>query len=484
MDKKIFQNAIFKSLLNVCNIIIPIIIGPYVLRILDRQYYDTFNGLNATFQFFLVFGGFGIYVYGVREISRIRDNIAACNRFFTEMFVLGCITNVVAFAAYVGFALWGTKSQLETVLALILTIQFLSNVFNVEWLNEANENYSFIAIKSIVVKVAYLVGIFLLVRHADDIIWYTLLLVLSAVLNSLASFLYIRKKYRFSWRGIQLKKYLSPLLQIFVISNVMLMYAQLDKLMLRMFVSDASVTAYQISQYISSILYSLLVSFVTVAIPRVSNLWANGQTEEGRQLHKNVTDTFYMLFIPVCMGLTLLSKEVVVIYGGDQYLDCAVALALYGIVQLVSSLHYILGESFLYIAGKESTLLKINIAGALVNGILNVILVVCGGYTANSAIVTLIIAYGVVGYLDWRLVKKELGYRYPLFNRHILVYLAAALAFVPVVILVKTVWSNVLVVSLVSFFLCAVVYGLVLFVCRDSVFMGYAGKIRNVMKKH
>ena len=56
MRNALVKNAFFKAILNACNIIVPIIIGPYALRILDREYYDMFNGLNATFQIFLSIG--------------------------------------------------------------------------------------------------------------------------------------------------------------------------------------------------------------------------------------------------------------------------------------------------------------------------------------------------------------------------------------------------------------------------------------------
>ena len=45
MSKKntLFKNTIFKSLLNIVNIVVPLIIGPYIMRLLDVYLYGTYN---------------------------------------------------------------------------------------------------------------------------------------------------------------------------------------------------------------------------------------------------------------------------------------------------------------------------------------------------------------------------------------------------------------------------------------------------------
>ena len=57
MNKSISKNIIFKFLLNIFNVVVPIIIGPYVLRVLgpdlmgtinfSQQYMDTFSYLQV-----------------------------------------------------------------------------------------------------------------------------------------------------------------------------------------------------------------------------------------------------------------------------------------------------------------------------------------------------------------------------------------------------------------------------------------------------
>ena len=64
----LFKNTIYKSILSLVNIVIPIIIGPYIVRLLDVNLYGTYNRVLSEFQVFLAFASFGVYNYGVREI--------------------------------------------------------------------------------------------------------------------------------------------------------------------------------------------------------------------------------------------------------------------------------------------------------------------------------------------------------------------------------------------------------------------------------
>ena len=72
MEKKntLFKNTIYKSILSIVNIVVPIIIGPYIMRLLDVDLYGMYNRVFADFQMFLAFAGFGVYTLGVREISK------------------------------------------------------------------------------------------------------------------------------------------------------------------------------------------------------------------------------------------------------------------------------------------------------------------------------------------------------------------------------------------------------------------------------
>ena len=184
MDKSISRNIIFKFLLNIFNLVIPILIGPYALRKLGPEIMGTVNFSQTIFGYFFIFAGFGVYQYGLREVSRVRNDKEKLSSVFTSLFVFTIITNILTTVVYLVFInnkYYGTETYIA---CLILTFNLLSNVFYIEWMNEALENFGFITIKTIVVRIIYVVLLFATVKSSDNFKEYMMLLVLSTFLNN------------------------------------------------------------------------------------------------------------------------------------------------------------------------------------------------------------------------------------------------------------------------------------------------------------
>ena len=156
-----------------------------------------------------------------------------------------------------------------------MTIQIFANIFYVEFINEALENYKFITIKSVIVKIIYFLSILLAVRNPDDIVIYAIVVSLTNFLNNIISFIYAKRRIKFNFSKIEIKKYIKPLIAVLVITNVDLLYSQLDRVMLGKYVNDVSVTIYYTAFYLVSTLAAIPYSIINASIPRLSYLLKN-----------------------------------------------------------------------------------------------------------------------------------------------------------------------------------------------------------------
>ena len=91
-QKSLFKNIIYKAILSFVNIMVPVIIGSYIVHLLDVDLYGAYNKVYSEFQVFLTIASFGIYTYGIREISKIRDDKKKISTLFTNLFVLSIIS--------------------------------------------------------------------------------------------------------------------------------------------------------------------------------------------------------------------------------------------------------------------------------------------------------------------------------------------------------------------------------------------------------
>ena len=171
--KSIKKNFLFKFSLEILRIIIPIISIPYVYRIFNPQIMGNIEFSQSISGYFFIFAGFGVYTYGLREVSRIRNDKEKRNKVFSELFFISTLSTVVIFFVYVLYVFFNVKSDLILKnMLLINSIQIIAYIFYLEWINEAFENYKFIAQKTIIIKILNVICIFLLIIYVFILSYY------------------------------------------------------------------------------------------------------------------------------------------------------------------------------------------------------------------------------------------------------------------------------------------------------------------------
>lgn len=465
-EKSLFKNSIYKGILSFANIVIPLIIGPYITRLLDVNLYGAYNKVFAEFQIFLIFASFGIYTYGVREISKIRNDPQKVSKLFTNLFVLGLITNIVVGIIYTVYALT-TSSGITTAIYLVFLIQIVANIFYMEFLNESLENYKFITIKTLVVKIIYLGMILLFVRKPDDIIIYAVVISFIQFLNNILSYLYIKKTIKFDFKDVKLFKYIKPLFLVLILTNVEILYGQLDRLMLGKFVDDVAVTCYYIPYYLISTLAAVPYSVINVAIPRLSYLAKADEPDSYASTLKNVISSLLFIILPMCFGVAVLAKEVIFLYAGEKYIAITSTMIVACIVRIVISLQSVLTNLVLYVNDKEKIIVWYTFIFGIVNLILNCVMIVFHVFTPFTAMLTNGIAVTGLVIMQFIYVKRKMNFTVPIFTKQNITYLVLSLCFIPIAYIVKAIDFGFFFNIPIIMVLCAFLYGMVLFIKKD-----------------
>ena len=164
-----------------------------------------------------------------------------------------------------------------------------------------------------IVKFIYFLSILLAVRNPDDIVIYAIVVSLTNFLNNIISFIYAKRRIKFAFSMIEIKKYIKPLIAVLVITNVDLLYSQLDRVMLGKYVNDVSVTNYYTAFYLVSTLAAIPYSIINVSIPRLSYLLKNKGKEIYEEKLNNSIASLLFIIVPMCLGVFVLSKEIIIL---------------------------------------------------------------------------------------------------------------------------------------------------------------------------
>lgn len=478
MSKSIVKNAFYKILLNMFNLVVPIIVATYTYGVIDQDLIGAYNYGFSIFNYFFIFAGFGIYNYALREISRIRNDKKKLSQLFTNFFILGIASNVIVLIIYVLFDYMVFKGSQMFIILLILAINIVSNIFYVEWTNEALENYGFITAKTVVVRLVYMVFLFLTVKSSEDFYMYVFLTTFSSFLNNIISYVYIRRNVGFDFSSIKIKKHIKPLLLVIVMANGNVLYTQLDRVMIGHYNSKVAVAYYSVAQNIMGIINALVLSIVLVTIPRLSSIIASKDKEQYLNLLHKISQTLCAFLFPTAMGLFILAEEVVFLFGRGKYPGGGPILKVFAIYMISLGLESILSNQVMYINKKEKQLVKMIFVYGILNTILNFLLVKFNVFNESTAIITTAISNYLLVATEYMYIRKVLKIKFNLLSYKNLKYLLFSLSFLVVNYGVRMVISNLYLYVVTIVLLSMILYTVILFITKDEILNAMLGKVK------
>ena len=483
-NNSILKNIIYKFSLEILRIFIPIISVPYIYRIFKPEIMGQIEFSQSISGYFFIFAGFGVYTYGLREVSRIRNDEKKRNKLFTELFLISAGSSILVIIIYLSYILlkFHDSNMLKNML-LINSIHLIAYIFYIEWINEAFENYKFISQKTIIIKVINVICIFLFIKIADDFYKYLFLINIFIFINNFISFIYIRKYIKFDFKNLKIKKYIFPLGIMLLISNINILYTQLDRISLGFYVKDMSEVAYySVSQKVMSIMVVIIMSIITVSMPRLSFYLGERNQREYEKLLNNLFKYSYLLLFPIAVGIIILSREISLFFGGSLYLPAQAVVSIFGIRVIVIVVESLLSNQVIFLHQKEKMIALIYGICGFSNLILKILLIKFNYFNASTAIFTTMLCEILIIFLDLLYIKNHLKINLKIFNFNSLKYFLFSLSFFGIKYILRNIELHYIFYSILIFICCSLTYLILLILSKDECLKEIVNKLN--LKKH
>lgn len=471
MSKSISKNAAFKAILNLFNIILPILVMPVVTTSLKSSYSyiakgETFNTI------FLAFASFGVYQYGLREISKVRDDEKRLRQTFTSLFVITTFTTIVVSVMYMIFLFSFYRNDPAFYTCVILGFNIVFNLFYVEWINEALENYDFIAIKTMIVRIVSSIIILCVIRGQDNYLFYLYLSGAVNLINNLLSYFYIKKRIKFDFSNLKIIQYIKPMFLVVILSNTGLLYTMFDRLMIGHYSFDMDLAAFAIAQKAIFIINTLMLTIIQVTMPRLSNNLGNNSKDNYFTLLNRVVKIYFLFLFPASIGLLCVSKQVMWIfeYKYASYVSWYPLMMGFSLYMLTIGIQGIISNQIIYLHRKEKEDVKIFFIGGACNVVLNILLLIVNMFTVTNSIIATMISNIIVIILEYRVVKKQIKLDIHLFAFENIKYLYYSVLFIPITFIINHFISSMVLSCALDVIACGLLYLGILLITKDIVF--------------
>lgn len=368
------KNLAYNTILSASQVLLPLISIPYISRVLDPEGIGKVSFIDSFTYYFISIAEFGIVVYGMREIARIKDNVAQRGKVVSELLALHVLSSCIALVLYLVsiFFVW---DKIRDVRLLLFSLSFLLvNFFACEWYFLGMERFKYITIRSLITRLLGLASIFVLIKAPDDYYIYYATITLAAIGNSLWNNYLLFKEVPISFKGINWKKHIAYTKITYFISLTYGVTLLLDNVLLRMMSTAAAVAFYAFPMKIARTFSALLTDSLLVFFPRiVAFLKDNDRVQVQRVLLKNL-QLLIFFGIPVSAGLYLVAEQLISVFLGDQFLPAVNNLRILAFFPLLRSYNLFLSKQVLITHNKEGLYLVSLTTGSILFVVLTLVL--------------------------------------------------------------------------------------------------------------
>ena len=386
------RNVVLNYIYQILIIIIPFITTPYLSRVLldvegTGSNIGIFSYTNSLVNFFIIFAALGTSAYGIREISKKRDNKKEYSKLFFEIELVSVITS------FISLLLWVVLSSLYTEYRLylfILSLNIFATCFDISWLYIGLEKFKYTISINSIFRIISLILIFVLIKSPSHLWIYFVISSGSMLFGNLSMWLFLPKVIqREKLDLINIKYHFKNSLKYFIPTIATTIYTVLDKTLIGLLIpgtitpdsnikiADVESGFYEQAYKILSIVKTLsFMSINGVMYSRVCNLYENNEIEKINTYRDKTFHLTLNLSIGAMFGLIATASLFVPLYFGEGYDKTITLIMIMSVLIPIICISFTLGNIYYSPFGKRKQSSTYLIIGAIINLALNIPLII------------------------------------------------------------------------------------------------------------
>ena len=368
------KNYLYNLSFQIFSLLIPFAAAPHLANVLMADGVGTYSFINSIATYFSLFAALGLSSYGVREVSRVRDNPRKASKIFWELSILRLVATMLCLGLYLLFILI-TGNDMRLYLAAGLVI--LSVGVDCSWFFQAEEHFKTLTLRHFLVKLVSVVCIFVFIDGPEDLLLYFIIQGGGTLVANVAlSVKLFRMLVPVPLRKLRFGRHVRETLIYFIPTIATSVYTVLDRTMLGVILKDMSANGYyEQAHKMVNMLMTVITSLNVVVGVRTSYLFSKNKKKEIRE---HILSTFRFMFLlafPFAAGLIAVTPDFVPWFYGDGYEPVIPLMTMFAPLLFIIGISNVLGTLYLTPSGQRARSNRAIVAGAVCNFLLNLILI-------------------------------------------------------------------------------------------------------------
>jgi O-antigen/teichoic acid export membrane protein len=349
------SNILLNGLRIVLGSAIGLITMPLINKTIGVSGVGKVEYVYSIINYFILFSAFGIPIYGIREVSKLKESPSQKSKLLLELIMILSITTILAYSIlFVMIFKFEFLYDLK-LLVVIMSAMILFSNLGMEWFYQAIEDQLFITIRFIFFTLASFILLLILVKESDDYLFYAITLVFTSAGSGITNIFFLRKHIDLNitpMSSLEFTKHLMPLGVIFMAQFLVSMYLQFDIILLGSIAGLESVAYYAVANKLIRFIISLITIIGVVSLPRLMFLIEKDKNEYLNYV-RMIFGFILIVSMPIFILIAVFSKDIIFLMAGNDFSESVLIMQILSPMCVIVGVAYFLSFLVLFPQGLE-----------------------------------------------------------------------------------------------------------------------------------
>lgn len=395
-SKTVLSNFTSLSVVQTLTYILPVIILPYLFRVIGPGKFGLIAFAQALMQYFMILTDYGFGISATKEISLCREDHCEISKIFSAVMTVKLALAFLSLLLLGAIVLFIPRFRDNWQVYILSFGAVVGNTLFPVWFFQGIEKMKHIAYVNVFGGIFMLAAVFALVRRAQDFLWVPIITSCVFLITGLWAQRIVFKKFGISFKFpgyTNFRQQLKAGWDIFI-SNVAINAYTTTRIFTVGLLTDTTITGfYAIAERIANAVQTFpLLSFSQAIFPRLSGIFSKNKALAFELMHQiqRFTVNVSILCLPL---IFILAPLIVKLFCGGDYYSTVLSLRLLLIAVFFVSANAFRVQ-FLLVCGKTDIYSRIHVFMSMIGLPLIFLLVTSFGFT-GAAIASIAIEAGI-----------------------------------------------------------------------------------------
>lgn len=457
--KNVAKNFFYQSLFQVVKIIIPIITIPIVSKALGPTGIGIYNYTNSIAQYFILVASLGVVMYGNREIALAYNRKENISKLFWEITNFKSILTIISLLIYLILVSFFPNR----IYFYAQSLAILAVLFDVSWFFMGIEDFKKTSMTNLFIQICTFLGILLFVNDSSDTLKYVLIQTIGLFLSQALVWLFLKLYINFEKISIKNSfKHFKGSFEFFIPQVAIILYTNLNKTLLGLFIGSAAVGYYTNSLTLNTVFITIITTLDVVLLPHMSGLFAKNNISKIVELMNKTIHLQLFFSIPIMFGMLTVYDKLVPWFFGDKFLFINHVIPFFSVLIVIMPLGMAISRQYLIPIGQVKEYNKSVIIGAVINIVSNLILLPILGFF--GVVISNILAEFFVTVVRTESFLKQTNFHFDI--RKIIIYILSGLVMMVATRLITQNLSASILTNIIQVIIAVIIYMGITTVCK------------------